>query len=132
MGIINKYIGSLYLSTRFYLVIGLLIVLFVASFIYPSVFLVARILLGFFIVLVIIDYLFLFAISKAPTAKRLTADRLSNGDENKIELQVKNNKLFTVDIEIIDELPVQFQKRDWKLEYRFKAREQRNIIYNVC
>jgi len=131
MGIIKKYIGSLYLTTRFYLVIGLCIVLFVTSFIYPSVFLIPKILLGFFIVLVVIDYLFLFAISKAPTAKRLTADRLSNGDENKIELQVKNNKLFTVDMEIIDELPVQFQKRDWKLAYRFKAREQRSIIYKM-
>jgi len=82
-------------------------------------------------VLIIIDYLFLFIISKSPSAKRLMADRLSNGDENKVELQVINRMPFTVTMEIIDELPVQFQKRDWKLNYRFAASEQKNIIYKL-
>jgi uncharacterized protein (DUF58 family) len=72
---------------------------------------------------------FLFIVAKAPAAKRLLADRLSNGDDNKIELQIKNNLPFTVDIEIIDELPVQFQKRDWLLKHRFHALEQKSIIY---
>jgi uncharacterized protein (DUF58 family) len=80
---------------------------------------------------VFIDYLFLFVLGKNPAAKRITADRFSNGDENKVELQVKNNMLFTVDMEIIDELPEQFQKRDWKLKHRFKAAEQKNILYNL-
>ena len=69
--------------------------------------------------------------SRNPAAKRLTADRLSNGDENKIELQVINRMPFTVIMEIIDELPVQFQKRDWKLTHRFAAKEQKNIIYKL-
>lgn len=77
------------------------------------------------------DYLFLFIINKSPVAKRLSADRLSNGDENKIELQVFNRMPFTVIMEIIDELPVQFQKRDWKLKHRFSANEQKNIIYKI-
>jgi uncharacterized protein (DUF58 family) len=81
--------------------------------------------------LLIIDYLFLFVISKAPQAKRIMADRLSNGDDNKVELQVKNKIPFTVDMEIIDELPVQFQKRDWLLHHRFKANEQKNIVYTI-
>ena len=81
--------------------------------------------------LIVIDYLFLFVFGKAPSAKRLTADRFSNGDENKVELQVKNNMLFTTDMEIIDELPVQFQKRDFKLKHRFKAGEQKNILYKL-
>ncbi len=131
MDVIKKYIGALFLTTRFYLATGICIVLFITSFIYPVILLIPKILLWVFIILVIIDYLFLFAIGKNPTAKRLMADRLSNGDENKIELQVKNNMLFTVDMEIIDELPFQFQKRDWKLAHRFNAREQKNIIYNL-
>lgn len=81
--------------------------------------------------LVLIDYLFLFIISKSPAAKRLMADRLSNGDENKIELQLINRMPFAVTMEIIDELPVQFQKRDWVLVHKFKANEQKNIIYKL-
>ena len=83
------------------------------------------------VILIFIDYLFLFIISKNPSAKRLMADRLSNGDENKIEIQVINQMPFTVIMEIIDELPVQFQKRDWKLKQRFSANEQKNIIYKL-
>ena len=113
------------------MVAGVCIVLFIASFLYPVIFLIPKILFWVFIVLVIIDYLFLFIFSKGPSAKRLMADRFSNGDENKVEIQAKNNMAFVVDMEIIDELPVQFQKRDWKLSHRFKAGEQKNILYKL-
>lgn len=131
MSPVKKYIGNLFLTTRFYLATGLCIVLFVLSFFYKPLLQVPKILLAVFVILVLIDYLFLFIMSRSPAAKRLTADRLSNGDENKIELQVINRMPFTVIMEIIDELPVQFQKRDWKLTHRFAAREQKNIIYKL-
>jgi uncharacterized protein (DUF58 family) len=106
-------------------------VLFIFSFFYKPLIQIPKTLLAVTTVLIIIDYLFLFVISKSPVAKRLMADRLSNGDENKIELQVINRMPFTVTMEIIDELPVQFQKRDWKLHYKFAANEQKNIIYKL-
>ncbi len=101
------------------------------SFFYNPLIQLPKILVAVLVILVLIDYFFLFIISRSPAAKRLTADRLSNGDENKIELQVINRMPFTVIMEIIDELPVQFQKRDWKLTHRFTAREQKNIIYKL-
>jgi uncharacterized protein (DUF58 family) len=131
LGPVKKYIGNLYLPSRFYIATGGCIVLYIVSFFFtqlaklPGIFLVA---LG---ALVLIDYFFLFIISKSPSAKRLMADRLSNGDENKVELQVINQMPFTVKMQIIDELPVQFQKRDWMLTHRFGAREQKNIIYKL-
>jgi uncharacterized protein (DUF58 family) len=131
MSAVKKYIGSLYLNTRFYLAMGVCIVFFIVSFFYPPVLLLTQVLLWIFILSVLIDYLFLFVLSKAPVAKRLMADRLSNGDENKVELQVKNMMSFTVNMEIIDELPVQFQQRDWILMHRFKANEQKNILYTL-
>jgi uncharacterized protein (DUF58 family) len=131
LGLTKKYIGNLFLTTRFYLAVGLCIVLFIFSFFYKPLIQIPKTLLAVTTVLIIIDYLFLFVISKSPVAKRLMADRLSNGDENKIELQVINRMPFTVTMEIIDELPVQFQKRDWKLHYKFAANEQKNIIYKL-
>ncbi len=128
---IKKYIGDLYLTTRFYLALGLCIVLFIGSFFVPDMFTAVKIILLVITALIFIDYLFLFVFGKAPSAKRLAADRFSNGDENKVELQVKNNMLFTTDMEIIDELPVQFQKRDWKLLHRFKGAGQKNILYKL-
>jgi uncharacterized protein (DUF58 family) len=97
----------------------------------PELYPVIKILLLIFVLLLVVDYVFLFLLSKQPSAKRIIADRLSNGDDNKVEIQVKNNMPFTADMEIIDELPVQFQKRDWKLKQRFKAGEQKNILYKL-
>ncbi len=131
MGLIKKYIGNLYLASGFYLALGLCIVLFTVSFFVPEIFIAANIMLLAVAALIVFDYLFLFVLGKAPSAKRITADRLSNGDENKVELQVKNNMLFTTHMEIIDELPEQFQKRDFKLGHRFRPGEQKNIIYKL-
>ena len=85
MDMIKKYIGALYLTARFYLVTGLCIILFITSFLLPQIYLVTKLLLFVFIMLVIIDYLFLFIIGKTPKAKRITAGRFSNGDDNKVE-----------------------------------------------
>ena len=131
MNIIKKYIGNLYLTTRFYLATGFCILLFIASFFYTPILQLPKIFLAVTAMLILIDYLFLFMISRSPLAKRLMADRLSNGDENKIELQIINRMPFTVSMEIIDELPFQFQKRDWMLKHSFKANEQKNIIYKL-
>ncbi len=126
-----KYIGALYLTARFYLAAGIIIVLFIASFFVPELFSFIKILFFIFIALIITDYIFLFLSSKPPTARRVTADRFSNGDDNKVELQVKNNMRFKVEMEIIDELPVQFQERNWHLNNRFNATELKYIFYKL-
>jgi uncharacterized protein (DUF58 family) len=131
MDFFTKYIGHLYLTKRLYTAIGIGIVFCIISFFVPVLFPFVKIILWLLLILFGIDYLFLFVFSKAPFAKRITAERFSNGDDNKIELQIKNNKGFIVDMEIIDELPLQFQKRDFVLQHRFKPNEQKNIVYNM-
>ncbi len=128
---VKKYIGNLYLTTRFFVALCGCIVLFIVSFFYKPFAEIPKVALAAFGVLIVIDYSFLFLFGKPPTAKRLMADRMSNGDENKVELQVVNKMPGTVKMEIIDELPVQFQKRDWKLKHTLKAGEQKNIIYTL-
>jgi uncharacterized protein (DUF58 family) len=131
MSVIKKYIGDLFLTTRFFLALGFCIILFIFSFFFPVLLQLPLVVLLSLAALIFFDYIFLFIAGKAPSAKRIMPERLSNGDENKIELQIKNYMPFVVDMEIIDELPVQFQKRDWVLIHRFKANEQKNIVYTL-
>lgn len=131
MTIFKKYIGNLYITTRFYVAVAICIVLFITSFFFPFLFILPKIAWYLFLALVVIDYIFLFMLCKPPYAKRITAERFSNGDENKVTLQVTNSMNFEVDIKIIDELPFQFQKRDWILKYHFKPRQQKNIHYTL-
>lgn len=127
----ERFITDLFLPTRFYLVIGMCIVCFIVSFFYPPFFIVPKTMWYLTLALIVIDYIFLFFIGNPPQAKRQMAERLSNGDDNKIIIQVTNNKPYETSIDIIDEIPVQFQKRDWFVSRRFKAREQRNIVYTL-
>ncbi|MBC7688174.1 MAG: DUF58 domain-containing protein [Aquabacterium sp.] len=127
----NDWLSALYLSNRFYLLLGICIVLFVVSFFIPVLFIIPKTAWYVFLLMVAIDYIFLFALSKAPVAKRITAERLSNGDVNKVVLQITNTMNFEVDMEVIDELPTQFQKRDWILMHHFKARQQKSIAYSL-
>jgi uncharacterized protein (DUF58 family) len=130
MRLIKKYIGNLFITTRFYIVVGICIALFIVSFFFPLITQIPKIVWYVIIAITGIDYLFLFS-KTPPIVKRIMSDRFSNGDDNKIELQVTNTISFDVIMEIIDELPVQLQKRDWIVIEKFAPNEQKIIHYKV-
>lgn len=131
MRVIKTYIGDLFITNRFYMGMVVCILFFVISFFFPSLNDFPKIFLLIFSALVFLDYFFLFFIGKKPLAKRIISERLSNGDENKIELRIKNEFPFAVNMEIIDELPEKLQIRNWKRKVKFKAKEQHKIIYTL-
>lgn len=127
-----QYIYShLFFTLRFFVAMGCCMVLFIIGFFFPPMMPFAYATLWVLLALTLLDYIFLFFVGKKPTAKRITADRFSNGDDNKILLEVKNEMPFTARFEIIDELPYQFQKRDWVVKQPFKPQEQKNIVYKL-
>ena len=63
----------------------------------------------------IVDVLFIFNAKNAILAQRILPEKLSNGDENPIKIDVKNNYIFKIRAKIIDEIPFQFQKRDFMI-----------------
>lgn len=131
MKLVQKFIGDLFIPVRFYLAVGVCILLFIAAFFYPPLLIIPKVLLYVLLTFIVIDYAALFFIGGRPSVKRIMSDRFSNGDENKITLQVTNNKPFNAAVEIIDELPVQFQKRDWVIKKHFKSKQQQLVTYKV-
>lgn len=65
---------------------------------------------------VMVDYLFVFNRKKGISAQRILPEKLSNGDENPVKIDIKNNYDFKINIKVIDEIPFQFQKRDFLIE----------------
>ena len=61
----------------------------------------------------ITDGILLFASKGKVIGQRILPDKLSNGDENPIQITITNRYLFTTQVSVIDELPHQFQKRDF-------------------
>ena len=130
MEFFRRYLQSLFFSKRFYWALAAIIILFVFAYFSQLIFIIARIVTLFFFLLVIIDYIVLYKITGI-TAKRILPERLSNGDENKIKVIVTNDYSFRAAIRLIDELPVQFQNRDFYLKEVIASGEERSIIYNV-
>ena len=122
---------NLYVHQRFYVYISIISALFLVSFWLPIVYLVA-----WFCVLVLITLFFgdiylLFKAENGVEARRLLTEKFSNSDENPITITLKNKYPFKVEVKIIDELPVQFQKRDFSHTYSINSNENYNFEYTV-
>lgn len=87
--------------------------LFVLSFFLPVFFIVALVIVLFLVISVLIDTLLLYQ-KRAVTAQRLLQERMSNGDDNKVVIEVSNGYDFALGCTLIDELPYQFQERKWQ------------------
>ncbi len=85
-----------------------------------------------FAVLVLLDILLLFNNSKKVfLASRDTPQRLSNGDNNDIKISVKSNFSIPVSIKIIDEIPHQFQVRDFEINDKLAPKQEKKYQYTL-
>ena len=64
-------------------------------------------------------------------AFRQCADRFSNGDENEVSIRVESSYTYPVSLEVIDEIPIVFQKRDVDFRTKLQANEGKTITYRL-
>ena len=105
--------------------------LFVLSFIFP--FLLHATIFLFYILLtfLMLDILILFISKNGIIAQRECPEKLSNGDENEIKIKIKNQYSFLVNAKIIDEIPFQFQIRNFEINQKIKPLSSALIIYKL-
>ncbi len=92
---------------------------------------VSKLLFAVLLGLFIFDVLLLYRNKTGIQATRIVPDKLSNGDENPIRITVLNRFLYKVNIKIIDELPIQWQIRNFKIESSLKPSEEKTFAYQV-
>jgi uncharacterized protein (DUF58 family) len=129
--LLQQFFKPLYFSKRFYWSFVTVIVLFVLAFFWDWMLNVAQIALVFFAFMVLLDYTILFFRKNAIKVQRHVPERFSNGDVNKVDLQVKNRYPFRVTLRIIDEIPIQFQKRNFRLKAVLNSGEEQKLVYNL-
>ena len=127
--IANFILKMVYINDRLFWIGGVIITFFLASFFYPEIFEPVRAAFFVYVLLVMADIVFLFAFKSKPVAKRIIAERMSNGDKNPVELRIKNTYPFTIKFKVIDEMPFQFQSRTNFFEMIFKAGEEKKINF---
>ena len=111
---IKQYIKPLFFSRRFYWILVAIIFLFIVAYAVPALFTVTKLLLLLFVVLIFLDYAILFS-RTGLQMQRIVPDSFSNGDENRVDIILRNNHPFKLRLTVIDDLPVQFQKRDFRI-----------------
>lgn len=131
MSFYRRYLQPLFFSKRFYWTFATIIALFVFSYASAVLFWITKLALLVFFLLIFVDYIVLFSKKNGITAKRLLPERLSNGDENAIHIELANKYSFKANLKIIDELPVQFQERRFLIEKGISGGETSNIYYNL-
>jgi uncharacterized protein (DUF58 family) len=126
-----KFFRSLYLSKRFFYSLTGIIFLFLLGFMFGWVFVLAQIILGLWILAFVLDTVLLYRLQNGIFARRDVPDRLSNGDANPISIYVENRYNFRATVEVIDEIPHQFQKRDLLFDIELKPSETQIIKYDL-
>ncbi|PCJ93204.1 MAG: DUF58 domain-containing protein [Flavobacteriaceae bacterium] len=125
------FIKSLYIHNIFFKYIAILAACFILSYwitiIYPFAWILTCILLG----LLFFDLYILYSTKEGITAERQLPNRLSNGDYNPIGIRFKSFYPFKTNISLIDELPIQFQKRDFIHSTQLNKGDEQVFEYKV-
>ena len=122
---------NLFLTNRFFILFGGIIGLFVFSFPVAFLFPLAQTALVMALVLVLLDGMLLFNKSVFIKCRRRLPKVLSLGDVGKIKLELHNRSRIRLRLQLIDELPFPFQKRDFDIRLTIQPDEERVVTYEL-
>ena len=118
-----KIFKHLYLNNRVFYGAFFVAVIYILAFFFPFLMNLASILLLILSLLTFVDALLLFITKEPIKAQRILPEKLSNGDENFVKIDIKNLYGFNIKTKIIDEIPFQFQKRDFLIEKNIESKK---------
>ena len=126
-----QFLKSLYIHNTFFWYIAILAGCFILSFwiplLYPITWILTWVLLGLFL----FDIYLLYSHSRGVVAERNLPQKLSNSDLNPISIIYRSYYPFKTYISLIDELPQQFQKRDFEHRTNLLKDQKKEFEYLV-
>lgn len=126
-----KFLRSLYIHKGFYIYMAIASGGFLLSYWIPVLYALSWIIVVAIVVLFITDLLLLYRFKNALKARRLLPEKFSNSDENPVPITISNDYPFKIYVDVIDELPVQFQKRDFSYNTDLDANQIHEFSYDV-
>lgn len=127
----KKFFKSYYLNHLVFYILTGIICLFVLGYFAVFLIQIAQFLLLGLLISIGIDTLLLYNKKNGINARRITPEKFSNGDLNDIKLEIESYYPFNIEVTIIEELPFQFQKRDFSITKNIKRKENTNIPYQL-
>ena len=126
-----QFIEYFYIHNAFFRYIALLAGCFVISYWVPPLYPIAWLLTLVLLALFLFDIYLLYATGAGVQARRNLPKKLSNSDANPVHITYSSQYPFKTYVSIIDELPVQFQKRDFEHTANLIKGEQKKFGYTV-
>ncbi len=108
-----KLLSSFFLNHRFFYAWFAVAALYVFAFVFPALSFVSLAAFAALLLFTVVDGLMLFS-TKGVKAKRFLPEKFSNGDVNPVSARIDNSYPFKIKALLIDELPAQFQQRDFR------------------
>ena len=118
---------DIFLTRFFFIAVGFAALVFVVSFFLPFIFIVAQVVVGLILATTLIDFFILFNPKIKVEVVRNTPKVLSLGDNNLIELLIKNLSSIRLGIRIHDTLPEQLQIRNFSITKTFDSNQVQKI-----
>jgi uncharacterized protein (DUF58 family) len=111
-----KFLSSLYPGSHFLYGLAIAVILLVTAFALDFPPWAGLLIIGSWLILLLREIYVLYGSGGGITGSRILSDRLSNGDENTIEIKLSNYYYQAINITVLEELPFQFQIRNqvWK------------------
>src|SRR5690554_3311311 len=119
-----------YLTPRFFYTIATLSVLFLLSYWWQWLYGIIWILVLGLGVLILFELSMLYR-KKGLKGERIVPEKFSNSDLNSVSIVLQNQYAFKIRVGIIDELPVQFQKRDFLKNLSISENDNNTFTYEV-
>jgi uncharacterized protein (DUF58 family) len=104
---------------------------FIISYFLPALFVLGVVVLVCLSIALVVDALLLYHKKEGIEAIRQLQERFSNGDDNRVQLNFQNNYAFKVRCLVIDELPYQFQDRNWERKVDIAKFATQDLIYTL-
>jgi uncharacterized protein (DUF58 family) len=122
---------EIYFTLRSYALTAALVLVYISGFFNDFFYHLANILLLLFLLIFALDAFILFRNKTGIKASRIAGAKLSNGDENTITVQLENRYGFRAFITLIDELPVQFQIRNFERKISIESGKESYVRYSL-
>jgi len=101
------------------------------AFPFPLLYSLAQAMLVVAIALVIVDIVLVYSIKDGIKTARVLPKVFSLSDPNPVKIELENTTNQALAIEVIDEIPIQFQKRDFDYQLKLAGGEEQTINYEL-
>src|SRR5690606_35605971 len=128
---IMRFFKSLYIHTWFFYGLLLLAACFVLSFFIKALFIPVAILFWVFLGGCFWDVIFLYASKGGVAIQRNYPEKLSNGDNNDLEIILTSHYPRRVRVRVLEEFPIQLQLRNVEFTLVLKGRKKQYVNYQV-